>query len=387
MGMPLRAMTLGFVPVCEIDRYHSLQVTRSWVGIGKLEIKVSKYVKDVDKLVRGMIVFPHKFLNKAYVIRHKEIELDDLGKPTENWVITALSLKSWMEQRVTMPPEGLSNDAINAPAETVMKHYITQNVISPVDQKRRMENIVLEPDLGRGEVIEWSSRYRVLAEEQEAIGLMAKIGWNIIPDIEAKQFVFSVDESKDLTASQNILPPAIFSPELNSLNEMSYTESDMDFKNYAIIAGQGEGVDRRIITIGDSVGFDRHELFVDARDVEEEKEGVNGGEPTPRPIEDIERDLTNRGNKKLSEHQHELFLEGKISEKSHLIYEKDYELGDIVTLQNRSWGITLDTPITEVKEIYEEKGKVVEITFGENIPTFIDKVKREMNTFKNEINR
>lgn len=80
----------------------------------------------------------------------------------------------------------------------------------------------------------------------------------------------------------------ILSPEFDSLGQLSYSASDLEYKNYAIIAGQGEGIDRRIMTIRDSTGFDRYELFGEARDIEE-KEGEDGKEPTPRPVEDIKR--------------------------------------------------------------------------------------------------
>lgn len=40
----------------------------------------------------------------------------------------------------------------------------------------------------------------------------------------------------------------------------------------------------------------------------------------------------------------------QVLSKSRLIYQKDYDLGDTVTLQNKEWGVTLDARITEVKK-------------------------------------
>ena len=40
----------------------------------------------------------------------------------------------------------------------------------------------------------------------------------------------------------------------------------MGYGNYAIVAGQGEGVNREITTVGaDDTGIDKHVIFVDAR--------------------------------------------------------------------------------------------------------------------------
>lgn len=382
-------MTRDFNLLGEIDRYESLQITRSWHGIGDIEMRVNRYIKHVDKLRRGIIIFPHAYLNKGCVIRHKEIELDENGKATENWIIRAMSLKEWVSQRLTMPPEEKAYDRITADVETVMVHYIKNNVTNPTNPKRKLDGIVQGENNKRGETIEWQSRYKNLAEELGKIGLQSGLGWNIEIDYENQQFVFKVLEGRNLTASQSDLPPAIFSPEFNTLGELSYTESELEYKNCAIVAGQGEGAERRIVETGDSdsSGFERYELFVDARDVSEETEPEDGEEPKPRPEQDIINDLLNRGEQKLSEHEQEIYMEGQTLTKSRLEYEKDYNLGDIVTLQNKGWGITMDSRITEVKEIYEADGSKIELTFGNDRPTLIDKIKQEMSGMQQELTK
>lgn len=380
-------MTQDFNLLGETSRYESLQITRSWHGIGVLEMRINRYKQHVDKLQRGNIIFPHNRLNKGYVIRHREIELDEKGKITENWIIRALSLKSWMAQRLTMPPAHTANDNKSGNAETVMLHYINNNVINPVDTARKMPHIILADNLGRGQSISWQSRFKNLAEELENIGLQSGLGWNVIPDTTLKKYVFEVLEGRDLTASQSDLPPAIFSPEFNTLGQLSYVESELDYKNYAVVAGQGEGVERRVVSVGDSSGFERYELFVDARDIEEEIQGEDGEEPTPRPEQDIIADLVNRGNQKLAEHEQEIYVEGQALTKSRLVYEKDYNLGDMVTLQNKDWGITMDARITEVKEIYEPGNNNIELTFGNSRPELIDKIKQELSQIKPEVTR
>jgi|SRR5690625_1213778 len=386
MKLPIRIMTRDFDLLGEIDSYESLQIERSWHGIGMIEMLVNRYKKHTDKLQRGHIIFPHNHTNKAYVIRHKEIELDERGKITENWVIRALSLKSWLAQRLTFPPDHTAYDRRQGNAETIMLHYVANNVTNPTDSARTLPDIVLANNLNRGPHIDWQSRYKNLAEELEEIGLLSGLGWNIDIDYENKQYVFRVLEGRNLVATQSELPPAIFSPEFNTLGELKYTESEIDYKNYAVVAGQGEGVDRRIIHVGDSEGFDRYELFVDARDVEEEME--EDDERVPRPVEDIEADLENRGQQKLAEHEQEIYMEGQSLSKSRLIYERDYDLGDMVTLQNRGWGITSDTRITEVSEIYEKgRHRRIELTFGNDRPTLIDKIRQELNGMKIEMTR
>lgn len=382
--LPIRIMTRDFNLINEIDQYSSLQITRSWHGIGDIELRINRYIRGASELTKGRIIFPHSHLNKAYVILYREIELNENGKITENWIIRALSLKAWLAQRLTYPPDHTSYDNKQGDAESVMQHYVNNNVVNPIDVNRIMQDIALAPNLNRGSTVSWQSRFKNLAEELSEISLISGIGWNVEVDIGNKLFIFKPLEGRDLTVNQTALPPAIFSPEFNTLGQLSYVESELDYKNYAIVAGQGEGVDRRIVYVGESTGFERYELFVDARDINEE---TDDEESMPRPEQDIINDLVNRGHQKLAEHEQEIYMEGHALTKSRLIYENDYDLGDLVTLQNREWGITMDALITEVKEIFEPSGQKIELTFGNNRPTLIDKIKQELSGMKQELTR
>lgn len=175
--------------------------------------------------------------------------------------------------------------------------------------------------------------------------------------------MFDVKGGRILTASQSVLPPVIFSPQFESLKSLHYTESELNYKNIAYVAGQGEGVDRRVIELGDDVGLGRHELFIDARYIPEEDdvevpngEGGLTTEKVSRPEKEIIADLTEHGHQQMQEFLQEHYLEGQILTNSPFKYEKDYDLGDIVTNQNKEWGIALDARITEVKEVYEPAG-------------------------------
>lgn len=382
LKVPLRVMTLNFELLTEIDQYESLQITRSWHGIGELELHINRYMRDVDKLQRGNIIFPHNKLNKAYIIRHKEIELNEDGKASENWVIRALPLKSWIAQRITYPPSHTAYDNKSDNAESVILHYVNNNVINPSDSKRKIDNLVLADNENRGININWQSRFKNLAEEIVEISLLSGLGWNIDIDLDNQQFVFRVLEGRDLSVNQSTLPPAIFSPEFGTLKELSYVESDLNYMNYAIVAGQGEGVDRRVIKVGNSEGYERYELFVDAKNI---KKTNKNDEPLLEPI--IEQNLRERGLQKLQEHEQEVYLEGQVLRKSRLTYETDYDLGDIVTLQNKNWNVTLDARITEVKEIYEPSGFDLEVTFNNSRPTLISKIKQEISNMNAEITR
>jgi hypothetical protein len=381
---PIRITTPDFQLLGEIDNYSSLFFTRRWYGIGDLELRISRHLKHTEHLVKGNIIIVGDSLKKIFVIKHREIELTQDGKASENWLIKALALKSITAQRTTVPPTTTAYDNKQGNAETVLKHYIDRNIVSPLDPDRIIPQLVIAINQNRGPTVSWKSRYKNLAEEIINISSLSDIGWDVFLDIQQKKWIFDVAEGRDLTVNQSSLPPAIFSPQFETLQSLYYTESELNYKNTAYVAGQGEGIERRIIQVGTGTGLNRHEIFVDARDVDEQTED---DPPVNRPDADIINDLTIRGQQQLTGFLQEQYLEGQVLTKSKLVYEKDYDLGDIVTIQNRDWNITMDIRLTEVKEIYEQSGFRIEGTFGKSMPTLIDKIKREIGQVSAEIRK
>ena len=102
--LSLRIIDLDFNLIDEITQYASLQFTRKWHEIGEIELKINRYMRGANELTKDRIIFPHNHLHKAYQIKHREIELDENGKETENWLIKAKPLKAWLSQRLILPP-------------------------------------------------------------------------------------------------------------------------------------------------------------------------------------------------------------------------------------------------------------------------------------------
>ncbi|MGE8037820.1 siphovirus ReqiPepy6 Gp37-like family protein [Lysinibacillus sp. NPDC093692] len=381
-NIPIRIIDDEFNLLGEVDRYSSAQIGISWSDIGVLELRINRYLQHADKLVKGNIIFPYNRLDQAYIIRHREIELDENGKQTEDWTIKALSLKTFTSQRLINPVIGKTHESVKGNVETVMRHFVNTQMINPSDPARIFPRLVLGTNKNRGPIIEENSRYDSLHEKLKELSELHGLGWNIEVDLKNKRFVFVVNEGRNLVANQTGLPQAIFSTERGTIESLEYTESDLDYKNFAVVAGQGEGIERTIISIGDAVGADRYEMFVDARDVSEEDE-----EGEALPIEKIVADLNKRGNEKLSEHAQEIYLGGQILTKSHLVFEEGYNIGDMVTVRDKGWGVTMDTRITAIKIIYEYGKRKIEVVFDNDKPTFISKIRREINTFKYELKK
>ncbi|MEK4606535.1 siphovirus ReqiPepy6 Gp37-like family protein [Geobacillus sp. FSL W8-1251] len=379
---PIRILTPILDLLAEIDDYESLLFTRRWHEVGEFELRINRYKRHTELLQRGNLIMLGASRNKVGIIKHREIELDENGKASENWLVKGIALKGVAAQRITVPPVGDSHDRANGPAETVMKHYVNNHIVNPVDVKRKIDMVVLASDQQRGSQISWESRFKNLAEELIEISKASGLGWDVILDFERKKWVFDIFVGRDLTVNQSVNPPIIFSPQFESLKQLSFVESDFNYRNYGYIAGQGEGEDRRVVEVGEAEGLSRIETFIDARDISEQDEDQQA-----LPEAEIIAKLQQRGQQKLAEFAQEFFLEGQILTNSPFEYEKDYDLGDIVTIQNREWGVTRDARITEIKEIYEPGGFQIEATFGESRPTLVKKLKQELAQISGEVRK
>lgn len=381
---PISILTPDINLLGVISNYESNMFTLAWHGIGPLELRINRHKQYTNTLQKGNIIVVGGDTRKAYMIVHRGVELNEQGRISEDWHIIAHQLKSVVGRRITMPPVHTSHDNKSGAAESVIKHYIDRNVVNPVDGRRKIPNLVIAPDLQRGMHIDWQSRFKNLAEETADISLLSGLGWDVYVDTKTRKWVFEVYEGRNISVNQDVHDPVVFSPQFGNIKDMQFVDSDLNYRNVAIVAGQGEGVDRRVIEVGQAVGLDRYETFVDARDIAEE---TDDEEPVQRPIGDIERDLRNRGNQSLAEMSQEVYLEGQILTGGPFKYETDWNLGDIPTLQNKDWGVTLDSRITEVTEVYERDGVQLSAVFGQSRPTLISKIKQELSGMKNEIVR
>ena len=331
----------------QIDNYESLILTKKWHNIGSFELHLHEDTQYADKLQKENIIFTSE--NKAFVIMHREVSTAD-----GSLVVKGLEIKSFLARWLVFPPTGQAYYRVNSNTETIIKTYVLATLT-----RKGINNIIVAPNQNRGMQTVYQSRYKNLADELEKLSLASGLRWDIYLDLENKQFIFDVFEGQDRTAGQNTLPPAIFSIEYDNVAEQTLIDSRMNYANTAIVAGQGEGENRAIEIVGDyNNGLDSFELFVDARDIEDDT------------------DLPERGQQKLAEMQEVFSFDSQVLTDKNLVYEEDFKLGDLVTIQNTKWNITADRRITEVTEIYEENGFRLDIAFGESIPTIKDIIKQ-----------
>ncbi|MCQ4921566.1 siphovirus ReqiPepy6 Gp37-like family protein [Tissierella carlieri] len=341
-----------------LDNYFSFRWVRRYYRCGEFELHCGLTPDLLVLLQRGSIVWKKDDLEAGY-IEYRNISQDIEGK--EVLIAKGKFLTGYLNRRIIWGTKKL-----NTTSELAIRELINKNCINPTNLDRKVNRFTLGEIKNYTQNINYQVSYKNLLEEIESIAATSGLGFRILIDVANKLIVFDIYEGLNRTADQTVNSPAIFSKEFENVLEQEYTDNISNYRNVALIAGEGEGAARQLATIGQGSGLDRFELFVDARDLQKDN----------RTTQQYTELLENRGNTKLTEHKEIRAFDSKINQKSNLIYKEDFDLGDIVTCTSKKWGLTIDTRITEIEEIYESNGFNINMVFGNNMPTLIDKIKQ-----------
>ena len=300
--------------------------------------------------------------SEAGYIETRNLSQDSEGK--EILVIKGKFLTGYLNRRIVWGTE-----ILNTTSEVAMRSLVSNNSISATDTNRNINNLILGTLNNFTGNVDYQTSYKNVADELESLSNTSNLGYRINFDTINKQLVFEVYEGLDRSVNQSVNARCIFSKQFENVLEQEYTDSSNNYKNLVLVGGIGEGTARKLITIGNSISLDRFEVFNDQKSLSNEVDGVAMSDT------DYNLLLTEKGNETLAENQEIKTFDSKININSNLKYKVDYDLGDIITFVSKKWGVTSDTRIIQITEIYEEQGLSIDITFGTNIPTLIDKIK------------
>lgn len=344
-----------------MDNFTSLQWTRRYSKCGEFELHCSLTSETLALLQKGNVVW-RKGDTEAGYIEYRQMDQDAEGK--EVLVAKGKFLLGYLGRRIIWGQEILQTTA-----ESAMRTLVNKHGINPTDANRIIPNLILGSLNGYPQAVNYQTSYSNLLDEVENLCGLSELGYRVSFDIPNKKLVFDVYHGLDRTVNQGVNPRCIFGKEFENILTQQYTDSQNNYRNLALIGGVGEGIARKLVTVGTSAGLDRFETFVDAKDL------TNVAGEVTLPDADYTNMLIDRGNSRLDETKEIQTFDSTVNLNSNLVYKTDFDLGDIVTCASKKWGLTLDTRITEVIEVYEEAGFSARVTFGNNIPTLIDKIK------------
>lgn len=368
-----------------ITNFESLICVWNYYECGTFELTINKNKANTNKLKKDNMLIVNKRDDKILLIDKVVISTE---KNSKTMKVTGTCIKGVTKRRIiaTNGYDRVSEDY----AENIQKHYLKNHLVeSYYDNIRTTERdipwVKIAPTQNRGIKTVWQARLTNLHDELKHISEDTGLGWygylnrnekciyfdslkgtdrtvNQIENPYVHEFLkgFTHEQLQDYTHEQlqgTIKHPyVIFSEKKKNLLEGTTTDDNSNYKNVGYVAGKGENEDRLITVLGTAKGFDRREVLIDLNN-----------------IEDID-ELNSEGQKKLDTYKIIQSIEGKVYQIPNMEWEKDFFLGDLVTLE--SDGIYEDKRIIQAKELYEKNNKTVELGFGDKIPSLGEEIKR-----------
>ncbi len=352
-----------------IDDYESLVWERKYSRVGAFTLSIVPNKYNYNLLKKENILIKNDGSLDPMYIDDINLERDEDG--IETLIIEGLGLLDYLRRRITQRKQKVSGNA-----ETVIRTYVDTNAIT-TEPNRIIPHLKLGTNNNLGDLIEHNAHYKELLEEISNLAEYQELGIKLQTDLKTKDLIFNIYQGLDRTSEQVNNPRALFSKDYENIRTYKYNHSIRDYKNTCLVAGAGEDKNRKTLLIGDNnSGLDRYELFIDARDISDTK--TSGDNEISIPIEEYNKLLKSRGEEKLSEHSIIESFEGEVLDNQGLIYKKDYDLGDKVTVYSNEWNILLHTRIIGITETYSSEGLNIDIHFGNKKPDILKKIKRRM---------
>ena len=308
--------------------------SRRWHTYGKFEMH---FASDMPGLKPDNLVMFDRDRRKNGIIKYISITDDGV-------VVRGYSLLWMLTNRITVPDPGKAYMTFRAPVEDILYGLVCGNAVSCTDRKRDLPGWECGESCSRGERIYFQTRYENLMEKLEELSRLSLLGISVRMEPRDKKFIFEVLQGTDRSILQQERPPVIFRKSYDNIQDGTYTLDDSSTKNCAYTAGQGEGADRAVYIVGNNFsGAERKEMYVDARDIENDME------------------LPARGQSKLAGTVRQESYEAVVFDDW---YQSRWELGDTVTVMDEEREVLLTHYISEVEETLENGVYEVVPTFG-----------------------
>ena len=370
--MDLLVLDKNFDTIGIIDTYESFNWTDRYNEAGDFEITmVLDTVQHTKELLSIFVEDNYVYLGMS---EHLMI-IEDLNITTDQeegnkLVVSGRSLESILDRRIVWDQIVYP---VNAYVKNVYLSLINNSMGSQADANRKISNLVVETPtdtyisslrLESGAQYTGDNVYEVITH----ICKLKKIGFKILRSVQngENKFVISLyngtDRTYDTTKNPNN-PPVIFSPYFENITNTNYYKSIKTFKTINLVAGEGEGKDRKRKsaqrTGGTYTGLYRREMYTDARDI-----SSNVDDQTTMSDSAYKSLLATRGKEKLSEDENGMAetFEGEVDYRTSFVFGEDYFLGDMVEVAD-IYGHETPARISEITFSFDEEGFSINPSF------------------------
>lgn len=386
-----------------IDTAKSIIWKSQYYGVGEFEIYVAVDSNTVEILQLGNYVTRIDGNTECGIIEH--LEISENSQDGKMIVASGRFIKSIFDRRVIysaslMPLNSgtkyywsIAPTLLSGNVETAVRKIIYDNAIScwrytqttggvltlePYTQREikeidwnnsdvsgLTEQIVVDTSSSSSTEAQKQVTYQNLLEYTDSLLKEYKLGAKMWLDRNSLMFRYKVYKGVDRSrnSAEN---PIIFSKEYDNLVSSSYVVDNQAFKTTALIGGAGEGSDRKCALVSDwFTGLERRETFVDADSISDTYDDENGETQTYE--NDVYRKMLEaQGQQTIASLNIDETFEGEIDlTNSPFVYGREFNLGDIVTVEDKEIKKYIDTRILTITEVQDDDGYKIEVEYGE----------------------
>ena len=357
--MDIIVLNDSFERIAVVDYYESLMWCKRYYDIGALDLQIEATTETLSIFKRGNFIIRD---DDDAIFRIEAVELDTRVDEGNFLIVGAYDCKKILTQRIVWTLKTFKSGT----AEQHLRALITDCIINPTSSpdasiyppaKRKISNFRLKPERAfSSETVIEQITYDNLAEKITEVCKSYGWGWKVT--FESGLFYFDIYKGENKSQAANSPKPVIFSPDFENLSQSKYTVDSSEYKNAVLIGGEGEGVEKKLRMLGENIeGIDRYEMFVDADSIS------SNSEDAQMSIIEYYEALRAKGYEELAKTETTTSFEGDVDVSSYE-YKTDYNLGDIVTLQNE-YGIGANARIVEITETWDSEGYTVTPVFDE----------------------
>lgn len=335
-----------------IENFTSLIWHRKYSAAGKFEFHVPATDYNIAVLPLGNII---SFAGAAEAGVIEDIKIEQNNKKNE-LTVKGRFLESYFDRRLIYGTNTASYN-FSGLVETGMRELVVNAAPIPLLELGEVQ--------GFTECVTFQATYQNLLKYESQLADSIGIGFRCSPDFVNHKIIFNLYRGLDHSINQSERVRVVFSEEYKNINRAVYKENDQLLKTVCYVGGQGEGSERVWVVVGDDTltGLERREVRLDAADID----------PTDLTEVEYEAKLAQRGEQLLANDDIMVdSFECDTIPTGNFVYKNHWNLGDIVTLQRESWGLSKNIRITEITEAYEHGKATITPTFGSPLPDTID---------------
>lgn len=355
-----------------VDNMKSVIWHSVYYGVGDFEIYLPATGKHMDLLKHGNYITRPDDIEVG-IIENIQITNDENGLML---IVTGRFAKSILDRRHIYNLSGKTNTPtiLRGNVENNVRSLVSDNAIScafdsnrniPFLELGKLNNIPTIIVDDKGQPAQKQVSYDNLLTYSDSVLEEYRLGSTVILDDDSKKLLYIVYEGINRSIDNpDDNEAVIFSYEFDNISQSSYVYDITPMKTAALIGGEGEGLERFYSIIqGNAQGENRRETWVDASSITKTYQDESGDEHVYTDEQYTEM-LNAQGKQALSTLIPTESFEGTLLVNGGVWrLNRDYTLGDVVTIEDKRIGQYANVQITEILETQDENGYTVEITY------------------------